>query len=199
MSDAAYSKLRFDGFGGLLKIQSKPKSVLSSRLLIVWYRVVTKRLSIAWPACFFMFLSVSMNATEQTLEAKCGDCHSVSSEIDRSEFDDLLASYNWANWSSVPLRVWISNHHKPRIPSINISESEAAKINAHIADLKSQNKFGDVNSSGSDAFFADATVAEPSGYKSVEVETSDGVKLEQQSEGDAEEITVDFSECLNCQ
>jgi hypothetical protein len=153
----------------------------------------------------FMPALSSVTAAEDALEAKCGACHTMSSEIDRSEFDDLLTSYNWANWSSVPLRVWISNHHKPRIPSVNISQSEAAKINGYIADLKSQSKFGDTETSGSDAFFADAAVAEPSvsvGDRSNAADgtkMADGVELEEPIKNDSEEITVDFSECLNCQ
>jgi hypothetical protein len=96
----------------------------------------------------------------------------------------------------VPLRVWISNHHKQRIPSINIYQSEAAKINGYIANLTSQSKAGATVISGADGFFADAAVAEPATSIRENISMSDGVVP---GEADEEEATVDYSECLNCQ
>lgn len=142
------------------------------------------------------FIQSSLAAGEKELEVKCGRCHSVTSELDRSEFDDLLSSYNWANWASVPLRVWISNHHKPRIPSINISEAEAAKISGYIADLSSQGKLNGTTTSGSDEFFADAEGLDT--VDPISDSAGEEVELEQHDKNDHAETAVDFSECLNC-
>jgi hypothetical protein len=155
----------------------------------------------ALPLFFLMFLAglspTLTYAGEQVLEQKCGNCHSMTSELDRTEFDELLGSYNWSNWSSVPLRVWISNHHKPRIPSINISQAEAEKINAYIADLSSLNRKDEGESAAAESFFADAQVSEEDSAEKLPHASPAPIGAEQGEEN--KQATVDFSECLNCQ
>jgi hypothetical protein len=155
-----------------------------------------------------IFMPNALHAADKVLKAKCGDCHRLSSELDRAEFDDVLTSYSWANWSNVPLRVWLSNHHKPRIPSINISESEASKISGYIASLHLSTKLSETAAPGSGAFFADAEVLEPvEQANGVAVDDQGAAKLRGMDDGvlekhetiDDEETTVDYGECLNCQ
>lgn len=140
-----------------------------------------------------------VSAAERAIAARCGDCHNVSTELNRTEFDDLLASYNWAQWTSIPLRVWLSNHHKPRIPSINITEAEAARIKSYVAELNSRKRVGSEGVSAAEAFFADTEL--DAREDQIDDLKNNGVEQDEQNHKDdnvGDGNIVDFSDCLNC-
>ncbi len=85
------------------------------------------RLGLVFFAAFFVRSSYALEASE-VFALKCGGCHQIS------EFEAKLAKYNWPN---LPLRTWLANHHKPRLPSISLSEAQITKMENSISRLYS--------------------------------------------------------------
>jgi hypothetical protein len=68
------------------------------------------------------------------IASKCGSCHDLGMRDTTGKFSRQIAEYTWP---SMPLRVWLSNHHRPRLPSIYMTESDVVAMEAYIASIVS--------------------------------------------------------------
>ena len=100
------------------------------------------------------------------------------------EFEQQIIDYPWP---PMPLRVWLSNHHRPRIPTIDMSETDAASITAYIT-----------------ALVKSAQQVNPPADESVDTEDTPPPKFDRpvpDEDADAMEVddgTLNRKYCLNC-
>ena len=107
------------------------------------------------------------------VEDKCGDCHTVDTLNSNGEFEKMVANYNWPR---LPLRTWLSNHHRPRIPSVSINEAQVTSVESYIQSLINQ--------------------SESSSTNNVEYEKSTDYNAHSQQKSKI--IEIESSKCLNC-
>lgn len=131
----------------------------------------------------FAALPLTVLAADAVFTQKCGECHA------RSDFASVQTN---SEWSNLPLRTWLDNHHQPRLHSVSLTTAEVVRIQNHINGLRtgSGRRLYEAVDTQIPSSTDDAELHEEN-FAPVEILDNEGSKLiTKPQEG--------MSDCLNC-